>query len=108
MFLQDLMAKNRFLHILAHFYTLKMARNLNGLPPIVYWSINLTFFRGFLTPVCKCPANRKAQIKIFDFLAHPNVESFVKLPFCLEKVRETERASLKNINTSVNEVVQEK
>ena len=37
-----------------------------------------------------------------------NVESFVKLPFCLEKVRETERASLKNINTSVNEVVQEK
>ena len=28
---------------------------------------------GFLTPVCNCPANRKAQIKKNVFLAHPTI-----------------------------------
>ena len=40
------MAKNQFLHILSRFYTLKMAQNKNGLPPIVYGSINLKKFSG--------------------------------------------------------------
>ena len=41
MFLQDFMAKNRFLHFLARFYTLKKAKNWNQSLSVVYGSIIL-------------------------------------------------------------------
>ena len=51
MFLQDFMAKNRFLHILTRFYTLKTAKNLNQSLWIVYGSIILNFFWWLRTPI---------------------------------------------------------
>ena len=44
MFLQDFLAKIRFLHILARFYTLKTAENWNQSLRIVYGSIIPKFF----------------------------------------------------------------
>ena len=40
------MCNNRFLHVLARFLECKKAQNWNGLPGIVYGSINLKFFLG--------------------------------------------------------------
>ena len=71
------MAKNRFLYILARFYTLKMARNWNGLPPIVYGSKNLKNFSGVPNTSLQLPCEEESPNQNFCFLSTLVIMRFV-------------------------------
>ena len=60
MFLQDFMAKNRFLPLLAWFLECKKAQNWNGQQTIVYGSINLKFFWGGPDTILELPCEERS------------------------------------------------
>ena len=68
MFLQDYMAKDRFLHILAHFYTLK----LKSMAKCRLWVYNANKkVCGLWTPIRTTDSKNEVKFKKGVFLGHP-------------------------------------